>query len=216
MEARMMRICLSLLGAAAIALAAPAAQAQEAHAHIGHVMTGWGDTPDGGGLLPTAIAEAKIALQHADYAVSQPENLESIRLHTGHVMHAVDPGSVAGGPGLGYGLINAASGAAAHIGYAAGAADASDGVKVHAEHVTASARNVVTWSNEIMRLAEQVMTNDNPKHANIMAGRIGDLLVCIVNGCDANSDGTISWGPGEGGLAQAEAHMGYMMQGEGL
>lgn len=181
-----MRIFLSLLGAAAMALAAPAAQAQEAHAHIGHVMTGWGDTPDGGGLLPTAIAEAKIALAHAGYAVSQPENLESIRLHTGHVMHAVDPNSVAGGPGLGYGLINAASGAAAHIGYAAGSADASGNVKAHAEHVTASARNVVTWAGEIMRLAEQIMTNDNPKHANIMAGRIGDLLECVVNGCDVN------------------------------
>ncbi len=31
-----------------------------AHAHIGHVATGWKDTPDKKGLLPTAVAEAKI------------------------------------------------------------------------------------------------------------------------------------------------------------
>ncbi|MDP7539655.1 MAG: hypothetical protein QF726_04180 [Alphaproteobacteria bacterium] len=55
-----------------------------------------------------------------------------------------------------------------------------------------SARNVVIWSGEVMRLAEQVMTNDNPKRANIMAGHISNLLVRVVNGCNANSDGTIS------------------------
>ena len=26
----------------------------------------------------------------------------------------------------------------------------------------------------------------DPKNANIMAGRIGDLLECVVNGCDVN------------------------------
>ena len=35
-----------------------------AHVHIGHVMTGWNDTPDGQGLLPTAEAEAKVARRH--------------------------------------------------------------------------------------------------------------------------------------------------------
>ena len=212
-----MRVPYLLAVVAAIAVAAvPAASAQESHAHIGHLMSGWMDTPEGAGLLPTAIAEAEVARQHAAYAIGQPDNLDSIRLHTGHVVHAVDAAAGGGGPGLGYGLINAASGAAAHIGYAAGAADASDNVKAHAEHVSASLRNVVTWSNEILGLAEQVMTADSASQANVLAGTIANLADCIRDGCDADSDGTISWGPGEGGLAQAEAHMGYMMQGEGM
>ena len=57
---------------------------------------------------------------------------------------------------------------------------------------TPSARDVVTWSGEVMHFAEQVMMNDNPKHTNIMARRVSDLLVRVVNGCDANFDGTIS------------------------
>lgn len=202
---------------AALAVAAiPAASAQESHAHIGHLMSGWNDTPDGAGLLPTAIAEAEVARQHAALAIGQPDSLDAIRLHTGHVVHAVDPAAGGGGPGLGYGLLNAASGAAAHIGYAAGAADASDNVKAHAEHVSASLRNVVTWSNQILSLAEQVMTADSASQANALAGTIANLADCIRGGCDADSDGTVGWGPGEGGLAQAEAHMGYMIQGEGM
>jgi hypothetical protein len=208
-----------MAGAAALAalLALPvAAEAQEAHAHIGHVMSGWADTPDGQGLLPVAKAEAEIARQHAAKALREPDNLDSIRLHTGDVLHAVEPSKIGGGPGLGYGLAKAAAGVAAHIGYAAGAGDASDNVKLHAEHVASSAGNVVVWSGEIVSLADQIMTTDDPEQASAMAGRVQTLVDCIIDGCDADADGTVSWGPGEGGLAQAEQHMGYMMQGEGL
>ena len=80
-----MRIVIFLLGALMMALAAVAAQTQEAHAYINHAI------------------------------------------------HAVDPNSVAREPGLGYELIYATIGAAAHIIYAAGADDASDDVKAYAE-----------------------------------------------------------------------------------
>ena len=43
-----------------------------AHAHIGHVMTKWSDTPKQWGFLPTALMEAKIAAQHAGFAASKP------------------------------------------------------------------------------------------------------------------------------------------------
>ena len=202
-------------GAVLVISAGPAA-AQEAHAHIGHVMTGWHDAPDGMGLLPVAQAEAAVAAQHAQLAISKPSDIDSIRLHSGHVLHAVDPVATEGGPGLGYGLEQAVGGVRAHIGYAAGAGDASDNAKLHAEHVAASAQNVTVWTAEIVQLIRQIQTNDTPKHANIMAGRVKYLLACIINGCDANSDGTISWESGEGGLAQAEQHMQLMMSGEGL
>lgn len=192
------------------------AVAQEAHTHIGHVKTSWHDTPDEKGLLSVAQSESAIAAQHAALAISKPTDIDSIRLHSGHVLHAVDPLAIAGGPGLGYGLEKAASGIEAHIGYAAGSGDASDNVKLHATHVATSARNVTTWTKEVVRLIRQIETNDNAKHANIMAGNVKHLLACVINGCDANSDGTISWESGEGGLAQVEQHMHHMMRGESL
>ena len=205
-----------IMAGIAATMTAGQASAQEAHAHIGHVMTAWPEAPDGNGLLIVAQGEAAIALQHAEYALANPTDLDSIRLHSGHVLHAIDPTAIDGGPGLGYGLEKAASGVVAHIGYAAASSDASDNVKTHAEHVAASARNATVWSVEILSLIRQIEINDDSKHANIMAGRVKHLLVCVVNGCDANQDGTISWASGEGGLAQASQHMQYMMQGEGL
>ncbi len=94
------------------------------HTHIGHVMWSWNDTPAGDGLLPTAVAEASIALEHAELALADPDNIELVKNHLGHVVNAIDPTLEPDGPSLGYGLILAADGAAVHLGFAldAGAA----------------------------------------------------------------------------------------------
>ena len=67
------------------------AGAQPSHNHIGHVMTSWKDTPATQGFLPVAIADAKVAATHAGYMQKSPENLDSLKLHAGHVLNALDP-----------------------------------------------------------------------------------------------------------------------------
>ena len=210
-----------MLTAACLALAlamtgGPAAAQSDAHAHIGHVMTGWSDTPGGAGLLPTARSEATVAVQHAGYAAGDTGDLGSMQAHTAHVLHAIDPGVEPQGPGAGYGLRKAAQGVAAHIGFAAKSADASDNVKLHAEHVGTAAGNVVAWSEEIIALGLAVRSVDNAGEAAPMVLQIKSLTKQIAAGTDADGDGSVSWKKGEGGLAQAEAHMGFMMAGEGL
>src|SRR5688572_24192619 len=86
------------VGGAALAAqqAAPAAQqaapaANPAHNHIGHVMTSWKDTPNMQGFLPAAVADAKVAATHAGLAAKSPDNLDSMKLHAGHVLNALDP-----------------------------------------------------------------------------------------------------------------------------
>ena len=54
---------------------------EEARAHIGHVMTGWKDTPDGKGLLAVAIEETEIALAHAEFAAKKPDDLKWMQTH---------------------------------------------------------------------------------------------------------------------------------------
>lgn len=213
----MREIAMIIAGAGIAAfVAAPAAAENMSHAHIGHVMTGWGDTPGGMGLLPTAQAEAKVAAQHIEFALKDQNDLGSIKLHIGHVLHAVDPETEPNGPGKGYGLIKAAQGVRVHIGASAGSDDASDNVRLHTEHVSASAANVVAWGEEIVALARRVKGAYGAEEAATWARRIQALVACINQGCDADGDGTVSWGPGEGGLAQAAQHMGFMMTGEGL
>ena len=53
--------------------------------HIGHVTMAFNGTPNGQGLLPTAVAEAKIAAQHAALALKSEGNLDAMKLHAGHV-----------------------------------------------------------------------------------------------------------------------------------
>ncbi len=187
-----------------------------AHVHIGHVMTGWKDTPDNMGLLPTANAEAKIAAQHAGFALSKPDDLAWMKTHIGHILNAVDPSVEPKGPGLGYGVVKAAGGAAAHIGFAAESNGASDNVKTHAVHVEASANNVVTWANIIVRLGKLVQAAETAIQAAPLVKKIQQLADYMLAGRDVDGDGKVSWKTGEGGLDAANQHMGFMTKGEGL
>lgn len=216
----MIRFRYSIAVAGALALVASGsvalAQAKQSHAHIGHVMSGWKDTPGGGGLLPAAEAEARIALQHATFAAKRPGDLTWMRRHIGHVLHALDPEMVTKGPGNGYGMIKAAMGAKAHVTFAAASADASEAVKLHAVHVATSTNNAASRGEKIIGLSRRVMNAGHPTEAAQSVNAILDLCRMIANGFDANGDGRVSWKKGEGGLKQARQHMGFMMKAEGL
>ena len=186
------------------------------HVHIGHVLTGWGDTPAGGGLLPTAIAEANIAIQHAGFASKQPGNLSWMKTHIGHVLHTLDTSVKGKGPGKGYGMIKGADGAAKHIGFAAKSPGASKNVKAHTVHVTASVNNSVAWAREIVNIGKQVLAAGSASEAAPLVAKINTLATQLVAGTDANGDGKITWKTGEGGLAEASKHMGFMTKGEGM
>jgi hypothetical protein len=192
------------------------APANMAHVHMGHVLTGWKDTPDKKGLLPTAMAEAEIAKTHVGLALKQPNNLDWLKLHTGHVLHAVDPSVEAKGPGLGYGFMKAATGVAQHVNFAAGSDGASGNVKTHAQHVATSAENTVAWAKQIVTLSKQVQASTNSADASAKVRVIDKLVTQLADGTDANGDGKVTWVKGEGGLGQAELHMGFMSKGEGL
>ncbi|HFD15419.1 MAG TPA: hypothetical protein ENJ38_03830 [Rhodospirillales bacterium] len=202
--------------AKATAKAAAPAKQNMAHVHIGHVMTSWNDTPDKMGLLPTAEAEAKIAIQHAALAMKKPDDLDWLKLHVGHVMNACDPSAVPKGPGLGYGVVRAASGVAKHVNFAAQSEGASDNVKLHAVHVATSAENTVARCREIVELGKKVMAAGSASEAAPLVARIQKLADALIAGVDANGDGNVSWEKGEGGLAAARQHMMFVMKGEGL
>ena len=185
---------------------------KEYEAHLGHILTSWADTPGQVGLIAILEEELAIAVAHAGYAAMDLENLENIRLHTDHVRHAVDPASVRSGqgPGRGYGLRRATQGVLDHLGYAAAAADASESLKLHAEHVAASANNVLFWAGKILDKAAQITGGASPIVSAFFAEEIVEHLQWIAEGRDANGDGATSWEDGEGGLAQMKAHLGYI------
>ena len=188
----------------------------EAHAHMGHVSDAWQDTPDGMGFLPTARAEAEIAAQHAALAAERPDDMAWMQMHAGHVINALDPSMEMEGPGLGYGVRAAADNVAKHINFASEAEDASDNVKLHAQHVATSAGNVSAWSEAVIERAEAVQAAGSAEEAAPLVMEMQAMTDAILNGMDANGDGQATWEEGEGGIAQAEQHMGFMRQGEGM
>lgn len=184
--------------------------------HVGHVVNSFGDTPMNQGLLPVALAEAKTAAQHATLAARAPTNLETMKLHAGHVINAIDPTIVTAGPGLGYGVKRAAMGVGNHIDLAAKAPGASPNVIMHASHVSMSAKNTVTRCDQIIALAKQIQAATSASDAAALVNQLVSLTSQLTAGADANGDGKIGWQENEGGLQQAQEHVTLLLAGEGM
>lgn len=200
--------------AAPAASATVAVPAGPAGVHIGHVVNAFNDTPNGQGLLPTAMAEARVAIQHAGLAARNTTSLESMKLHAGHVINALDPTVVTSGPGLGYGVKKAATGVATHIELAAKAQGASPSIVTHSVHIATSARNTVQRADAIIALAKQIQAATSATDAAALVSQMVSQCDQLMAGADTNGDGRITWEAGEGGLQQVQQHVNLMLAAE--
>jgi hypothetical protein len=196
-----MRIALVALAIAVGATVAAQAQpADTVHARIGHVMTAFTDTPRGMGLLPTAEAEAHVIAQHAALAAKSTSDLDAMKLHVRHALHAVDPTLTENqGPGLGYGLKKAVAAATHHIELAAKDKNASQNVKAHAAHVVEVTTNTIRRADELIDLAQRLRNSSAVSEAAALVGQINAVAAALIPGSDA-----------KGGLQQARMHMALM------
>jgi len=183
--------------------------------HLAHVTTTFQDAPSHQGLLATALAEAKIAAQHAALAAKAGSNLDAMKLHAGHVMHAVDPSVEPTGPGLGFGVRRAATGIVEHVQLASKAPTVSINVLTFAARVIASGNNTVKRADEIVVVARRIRAATTAADAAPDVARLNLLTQQITSGLDVNQDGLIGWQTGEGGLDQAQAQVQLMLKGEG-
>ncbi|MDX1495116.1 MAG: hypothetical protein R3253_13690 [Longimicrobiales bacterium] len=184
--------------------------------HIHHVSVTFRGTPEERGLLPTAVAEAEIAAQHASLATRTPEDLEAMQRHAGHVLHALDPSEVESGPGLGYGAIYAAERTAHYISLAARSAGATPPIETHAEHIETSARNAAVNGTAAAELAQEILDAEEAQVAAELLQELVERTQAMLEGVDADGDGRIGWQEGEGGLAQATTHLGLLRRAAGL
>ncbi|HEX7937895.1 MAG TPA: hypothetical protein VF483_02820, partial [Gemmatimonadaceae bacterium] len=178
---------------------------------IGYVVNTFKEAPLLQGLLPAAIAEAKIAIQHAGLAGRQPTNLEYMKTHAGHVINALDPTIIKQGPGQGYGVKRAALGVAEHIELAAKAEGATPAIQVHATHIAMTARNTITRADAIIAIAQKILASTSAPEAASLVAQMASAADQLIAGADANNDGRITWEQGEGGLQVAEDHVKLML-----
>lgn len=168
------------------------------HAHIGHVMIAWRDTPGQVGLLTIAQSDTRIAAAHA-LLLSKSSTLDEMKLHAGHILHALDPTVETAGPASGYGAKRAAAGAMQHVGFTAAVDNASDAVKSHATRVNATLTDAIASIDRGIAAAQKVRATASGGDA---AAPVSDL-VSVVEEIGR-------------GLQQAEQEMRVMMKAEGL
>src|SRR5256712_11791366 len=174
-------------------------EAIPAHLHLGHVMTNWRDTPGTRGFLPVAIDEARVAVLHARLA-AKSANLDEITLHAGHVLHALDPTVEPKGPGAGYGVRKATTGALQHLEFAAKAEGATASVTTHAANVSSSLTNVLTWVDQAIAAATRIRAAADAEQAARFAVDLAAVTQRIS----------------DEGLQPAKAQMDLMLKAEGL
>jgi len=198
------------------ALVVSRVEAIAAHLHLGHVMTNWRDTPQNVGFLTAAISDANVGAIHAKLALQATDDLAAMKLHAGHVLHALDPSIEPRGPASGYGVKKAATGALQHLDFAVQGEGSTANIKMHATHVSASLNNVLQWTERATAIAQQIRSADAAGPAAALLTELVSLTTAITDGKDANNDGQVGWQSGEGGLQQAQMHMALLMKGEGL
>jgi hypothetical protein len=174
-------------------------EAIPAHLHLGHVMTNWRDTPGTRGFLPVAADEARVAVLHAQLAL-KASSLDDIKLHAGHVLHALDPAVEPKGPGAGYGVKKAAASALQHLDFAARADGATAAITTHSPQVSSSLSNVLQWVDQAIAAAQKVRAATDAAEA----ARLATDLAAVVR--------RIS----EQGLEQAQTQMTSILKTEGI
>jgi hypothetical protein len=210
-DMRRARVTMTVLVIASVGSSQGLARAQQPdmlQVHIGHIMESFKDTPKQQGLLPTALEDAKIAVQHAALAAKAPENLEQVKLHAGHVINAVDPSVEMKGPGSGYGVKRAAAGVVQHVELAAKAASASTTAKSQALYVARWGNNVVKWSDDVVELAQEIRAATSASQAASLVSELTTLTEQLIKGIPP-----VGRFDAQGGLQQAQERMEQMKKG---
>jgi hypothetical protein len=174
-------------------------EAIPSHLHIGHVMTNWRDTPGTRGFLPVAIDEARVAVLHAELA-AKSASLDDIRLHAGHVLHALDPALEPKGPGAGYGVKKATAGSQQHLDFAAKADGATAAISTNATQVSASLADVLQDVDRAVAAAQRIGTATDVADAKRSAADLAALTRRIS----------------DEGLQRAQTAMAAILKAEGL
>ncbi len=183
---------------------------------VGYIGTRYLDTPDKSGLIAMGMTEAKVAVQHAGFMTRAPQTLQALKMHAGHVLHAIDPTTMptATAPGKGYGLKRAMDGVIMYAEFAAANAGASANVKTHSAHVIAAARNTLKRTDAVIAMARRIQTASSVEDGSKLVGELQSLCEELVAGSDINHDGKTVWGEGEGGMQQAQDHLTLLIAGE--
>ena len=181
------------------------------HAHVGHALTAWRDTPDEQGLFVVAEEEITIAWQQAQAA--RQTSATVARKDLAGVINALDPEPQATGPGSGYGGIRALTGAAQHLEFASTSDDASRNIMKGAEVFTKQAAVVIENLKLAVDIAILAQKSSDAEISRLTA-EIEQIIDRSLNGADVDGNGSIGNTAEEIGLKQMRQQLLAMLSRE--
>ena len=171
------------------------------HAHVGHALTAWRDTPGEQGLFIVAEEETATALDETKSAIAAGQNQGKRKDHLSNVLNALNPDLANKTKAPGYGAIRALNGATDHMVFAAESDDASENMK-NMVHKFAEAQvgvlNRMKLAVEVTRLAQQ---SSGQEQQDLLL-QLQNTLSGVIQGEDSDRDGRVGSGQEEYGLLQ--------------
>ena len=158
------------------------------HAHVGHALTTWHDTPGREGLMTVADADLKVAEEQAKLACASPLAGSE---HARNVLHALVPEATDGGAGSGYGALRALMGTIEHLEFAATSADASLNLVAAVAELSAHGESIHSRLEVAADLAQNLNAASGADRVDRCSQLQRELAVAIHGGVT---------GPGRGGF----------------
>lgn len=171
------------------------------HAHVGHALTAWRDTPNEQGLFIVAEKETRIALDETISAIASAQNQTKMRTHLSSALQALNADLTEGGNNSAYGAVRALNGATDHMVFAAESDDASQNLKTMVHQFAEAQVGVmdrIKLAVEVIRLAQQ--SHGQEKQDLLL--QLKKTLYSALEGDDVDHDGKIGPGQEEYGLLQ--------------
>ncbi len=163
---------------------------------------------NGGSLLDGALTEAGFASQHAGLA-ARASNVGGMQTHAEHTINILNGtetdynGNGRGeNPGRKVGLYFFVERIETQLTAIANAPTASRELQVNIETVRVCTQNVRDWADQVQSLEQELLAADSIEAVADQAALSTQLMDAIINGLDANDNGTIEPFEGECGLAQ--------------
>lgn len=181
------------------------------HAHVGHALTAWGDTPGQKGLFIVARESADSALLEAERAL-QAQQSRQVRQHIRNALRALNPDLLppAERTEQDYGAVRALEGSLDHIEYAASSDDASLNILSRSATIVEHGQLVIERLKSATQLAYAGLNADAGEIAQISFD-LRQQLRLAINGGDIDGDGVIGSAEGEIGLRQLDEQMQVML-----
>lgn len=177
------------------------------HAHVGHALTAWRDTPDEQGLF--VVAEQEITIAWRDAQSARQASSTIARNDLARVIRALDPQP----PDTGYGGIRALTGAASHLEFSSTSEDASQNIRQGAEVFTKQAAVVIENLKLAVDIARLAQTSSDAELSGLTA-EIEKIIDRSLNGVDVDGDGSIGNTAEEIGLKQMRQQLLAMLSRE--